>query len=311
MYLEVYPDIIFILNFIIDFILLFLLKKVNRKKSKIIKLVAAAAAGSVFAVLISIYPMIPVIVRFIVMNILAAFFMIRIAFGPMKLPELIKQVVVLYIITFFVGGMLNSLYYYTDVREKLIEVGNSLVFSNLSPAYILILILCLIPITYLGLWFYRWYQSEKKDLYDVELYFKENHVHAKGLMDSGNCMYDPVFKKPVMVMENSLAIDLLPGPLCEAIKAAKQSIEGNETDKNTLSIGSTLSIESELALKLRFIPYQSIGKPKGIMLGVILDKVLIDTGKETICNERVTAAICDNHLSTKDDYHVILHKELI
>ena len=305
MYLEVYPDIIFILNLFIDFILLFLLKKVNRKKSKFIRLIGAAAAGSIFAVLVSIYPFLNIIVRFLIMNILAAIIMVRIAFGQMKLPELIKQVVVLYLITFFAGGMLNSLYYYTNAREKLIRIGNALIFSNLSLRYIIVMILCLIPITYACLWFLRWYQSEKRETYDVELYFEERRIHTKGLMDSGNCLYDPVFRKPVMVMEDTLIKDLLPQKFCDEIEEAKHYLKGNDLDQVTFPIGS------DNVLRLRFIPYQSIGMEKGMMLGLILDKVLIHTGKETICNEKVTAAICDNHLSTKDDYHVILHKELI
>jgi len=305
LYLEVYPDIIFILNLFIDFILLFLLKKVNRKKSKFIRLIVAAATGSIFAVLVSIYPFMNIIVRFLIINILAAIIMVRIAFGRMKLPELIKQVVVLYVITFFAGGMLNSLYYYTNVREKLIRIGSALILSNLSLRYVVVMILCLIPITYACLWFMRWYQSEKRETYEVELFFEEHRIYTKGLMDSGNCLYDPVFRKPVMVMEDTLIKDLLPQKFCDEIEEAKHYLQGNDPNQAAFPIGS------DNVLRLRFIPYQSIGMKKGMMLGLILDKVLIHTGKETICNEKVTAAICDNHLSTKDDYHVILHKELI
>ncbi len=304
MYLEVYPDIIFILNLLIDFVLLFLLKKVNRKRSKLIRMISASAVGSLFAVLVSIDPMIPAPVRFLILNVAAAVLMIRISFGRMKLPELIKQVSVLYLITFFTGGMLNSLYYYTDIRERLIRISNALTFSNLSALYVVVMIICLVPITYAALWFIRWYQSEKRDTYDIELVFQEFSIHTKGLMDTGNCLYDPVFKKPVMVTEDTLIQELLPKQLWEEIAAAKDYITGND-------IGKGYPMTDDNALHLRFIPYQSIGQRKGLMLGFMLDKVLIHTERETICNEKVIAAICDNHLSTKDEYHVILHKELI
>ena len=305
MYLEVYPDIIFILNLIIDFILLFLLKKVNRKRCKVIRLLAGAAVGSLFAVMVSIFPMMNSIIRVLIMNVFAAILMIIVSFGRMKIPELIKQVIVLYLITLFAGGLLNSLYYYTNIRERLIKIGNSLIFSNLSSWYVLVMIVCLIPLTYAILWFLRWYQSEKRETYDVELIFKEHSVHTKGLMDTGNCLYDPVFRKPVMVMEDIVIQELLPCEVYEEIEAAKHCLDRDSSNQEMIPR------DNDNLVRLRFIPYQSIGKQKGMMLGLMLDKVLIHTGRETICNEKVTAAICDNHLSTKDDYHVILHKELL
>ena len=72
MYLEVYPDIIFILNFFLDYLLLYLLKKVNRKDSSIPKLIGAAACGAIFAVIIGIYPWQNVIIRFLMINVVAS-----------------------------------------------------------------------------------------------------------------------------------------------------------------------------------------------------------------------------------------------
>jgi stage II sporulation protein GA (sporulation sigma-E factor processing peptidase) len=89
-----------------------------------------------------------------------------------------------------------------------------------------------------------------------------------------------------------------------SIEKAKQYLGSAEYDM------ANWDLDTNQILSLRFIPYRSIGKT-GILLGIKLDKVLINTGKETVCNEKVTAAICDNRLSTKENYHVILHKELL
>lgn len=303
MYLEIYPDIIFILNFFIDFILLFLLKKVNRKASNLKRLLGASALGALFAVLVSIFPRMNIVIRFVIMNVAASVIMLRIAFGKTSRMDLIKQVITLYLITYFTGGLINSIYYYTDSREKLIKLGNIFI-SNLTWKLVMIVILCLIPATFFILWLQRIYQSERKEIYEIELFFRNNSIHTIGLMDSGNCLYDPIFRKPVMVVENSIIKTLLPAKIYNELEITKNYMEGNEISLGTINTGSE-------HVQLRFIPYQSIGKSKGMMLGLILDKVLIHTGKETICNEKVTAAICDNHLSTKDDYHVLLHKELI
>jgi stage II sporulation protein GA (sporulation sigma-E factor processing peptidase) len=305
LYLEVYPDIIFILNFFIDFILLFLLKKVNRKASSPKRLIGASAVGAAFAVIVSIFPWMNTIIRFFILNVAASVLMILVAFGRIKRMDLVKQTVSLYLITYFAGGLINSIYYYTDVRERLLNFGNKIIFSNLSGKIIILAMLSLIPITYLLLWIWRICQSDKKETYEIELFYDNNSIRTKGLMDSGNCLYDPIFKKPVMVIETNLIRDLLPPKAYVELETTKKYVEGHEQGVNLPEF------DRECMLHLRFIPYQSIGKSKGMMLGVILDKVLIHKGKETICNEKVTAAICDNHLSTKDDYHALLHKELI
>ncbi|MHB8128656.1 MAG: sigma-E processing peptidase SpoIIGA [Mobilitalea sp.] len=305
MYLEVYPDIIFILNFFIDFILLFLLKRVNRKSSNVPRLIGAAAIGAIFTVVISIFPWMNVIIRFVLMNVIAAILMLRIAFGKLKKTDLFKQVIVLYLITYFVGGLLNSIYYHTNFRLYLLKVGESLTFSNISWKFVIILIMLIVPATLFFLWLLRCYQSNERETYEVELFLENRRVHTKGLIDTGNCLYDPIFKRPVMVIENSLLEELLSTEFRNDLENVKRYMEDNDFNTGQWDIGS------EHVLRLRFVPYQSIGKAQGMMLGLMLDKVLIHTGKETICNEKVTAAICDNHLSTKDDYHVILHKELL
>lgn len=305
MYLEVYPDVIFVLNFFVDFFLIFLLKKMNRKKSNIGRMVLAAVIGALFAVITGIFPWMNIILRFIVMYMIATVLMILAAFGIMKLSDLIKQVVVLYIITYFIGGLLNSIYYHTNARMLLGKLGNGLIFSNISIKSLVIMLLIIIPIILGLLKLFRWYKEYTPVTYEVELIMDDQGVHTKGLLDTGNCLYDPLFKKPVIVVENSLMEKLLSTEFRTDLDHAKHFLENNELDTGRWNIGE------ECIHRLRFIPYQSIGKKKGMMLGLILDKVLIHTGKETICNEKVTAAICDSSLSTKDEYHVILHKELL
>jgi stage II sporulation protein GA (sporulation sigma-E factor processing peptidase) len=305
LYLEIYPDIIFILNFFVDFILLFLLKKVNRKSSSIIRIIGAAFVGGLFAVLISIVPWILAVFRFLLMYVVASVLMIIIAFGRLKITDLIKQVIALYLITYFVGGLMNSIYNHTNFRFYLINMGNGLIFSNISWGYVAVIALLLIPTAIFLLWLMRWYRSNAPETYEVELVMEDRSVHTKGLMDSGNCLYDPIYRRPVMVIENSLLDQLLSPEFQKDLVNAKRYLGENDLNSTHWDIGN------EHALRLRFVPYQSIGKKRGMMVGLMLDKVLIHTGKETICNEKITAAICDNSLSSKDDYHVILHKELM
>lgn len=305
MYLEVYPDVIFVLNFFLDFIILSMLKKVNRKKSPMKMRILAAILGALATVIISIFPWMNIILRFIIINVVASALMLQLAFGRMKTADLIKQVITLYLITYFIGGLINSIYYYTNIRQHLIHFGNSIIFSNISGTFVIIVMVLLIPALILLLWLYRIIQSDNLEVYDVELIYNNSLINTKGFFDTGNCLYDPIFKKPVIIIENSLLEELLTPELRKEYETMKFSMDG----KGIETVDS--DAERLSSLNLRIIPYQSIGKQHGIMLGLVLDKVMIHKGKETLCNEKVTAAICDNRLSTKEEYHVILHKELL
>ena len=305
MYLEVYPDILFILNFFLDFILLFLMKKVNRRESKFARRGLAAILGAFVAAIVGIFPWMNIIIRFLLMNVTASALMLLIAFGRMKKMELLKQIITFYLITYFVGGLMNSVYYHTNMRRYLITNLNHLAFSNISYTFVITVILVVIPITILLLWLFRWYQSDIRETLEIELFFADRSIRTKGLMDTGNCLYDPIFRKPVIIVEEELLQDLLSLELHNEFDTAKRFMEGEKTDTEQLEDG-----KGQL-LPIRIIPYQSIGKVQGMMLGLVLDKVLVHNGKETRCNEKVTAAICENQLSPKNEYHAILHKELI
>lgn len=304
MYLEVYPDLIFLLNFGLDFILIFLLKKVNRKSSNLLRMTLSASVGAVSAVFVGIFPWMNVLLKFCIIYIAASVLMISIAFGKLLWTDLIKQLIVLNLITYFVGGLMNSIYYHTNFRLYLVNLGNGVIFSNISALFVVVTAIAIVFIALLILRLLRIYKDHAPETYEVELILENRSVLSRGLMDSGNCLYDPIYKRPVMVIDNTLMNELLTTEFRKDLEEARNYMESNDYDT------SQWNISTEHVLRLRFVPYRSVGK-SGMLPGIKLDKVLINTGKETICNENVTAAICDNRLSTKEEYHVILHKDLL
>lgn len=304
MYLEVYPDIVFLINFSIDLILILLVKKVNKKRSSNLRIILASAMGAICAAIVSINPWMNPLLRFIWMYIVASLLMVFIAFGKIKPSDMLKQWIVLNLITYFVGGFMNSVYYHTKLRILLIRIGKGNIFSNVSVSYVIFSISIIAIITLFMIWLLRLYQVHKPLIYDVELIIEDRHVRTKGLMDTGNCLYDPIRGKPVMLIENEMIDELLTDKIKEDMETAISYMNGKSEDMFRQQADDSM-------LRFSFIPYRSVGG-SGMLLGFRLDKVMIHTDKECICNEGVTAAICDSGLiSGKKDYHVILHKELL
>ena len=304
MYLEVYPDIVFAINFFIDLVLIFLVKKVNKKSSTKLRLILAAATGAICAVIVSIFPWMNPIIKFVLMYAAASLLMIVIAFGKLKLLDMIKQWIVLNLITYFVGGFINSIYYHTNLRISLINLGKGIILSDLSYLYVFVAVGVITIVALFVLWLLRIYLIHRPLLYDVDLFLENRHIRTRGLMDTGNCLYDPILRRPVMIMESSVVDELLTPRIRQEMDMAMSYLEGKteEADNHQYSDG---------IFRFSFIPYRTVGKC-GMLLGIRLDKVIIHTENESICNERVTAAICDNRLTGgREDYHVILHKELL
>jgi len=303
LYLEVYPDIVFLLNFLFDVILIFILKKAGKKSSSLLRMVSAASLGAGFAVILSIFPWINYLVKFIVMYVAASLLMIIVAFGKLKAADLFKQWVVLNLITYFFGGFINAIYYHTNLRLYLFNIGRGVTFSNIPILYVCVAAVIGGVTAMFLIWLFRLYQLHRPLIYDVELVLNDRKVKTKGLMDTGNCLYDPLRSKPVMVMENTVMEQLMTPEIKSYMDEAKSFLEGKAKDFHWEK-------QADKIKSFSFIPYRSVGK-SGMLLGFCLDKVMIHTGKEVICNEKVTAAICDNPLTEGKDYHVILHKELL
>lgn len=304
MYLEVYPDIIFLLNFILDFLLILLLKKLNRKSSKLLRMIGAAGVGGMAAAITGCFPWMNSLLRFLFMYVLAAAFMVMIAFGRMKWLDLLKQMITLYLITYFVGGFINSLLLYMNWKLLLVQLGNGLMFSNISWVYVMIALIILIPLILLTMKLFYWYKNHMTQIFDMELVMEKSRIQTKGLLDTGNCLIDPIQKKPVMVIEKSLLEGLLPQGFLKELEEFRSYLLMDDFDI------TRLNLTDEHMLRLKFIPYRTVDK-NGLMLGLVLDQVLIHTGKETIHNEKVIVAICDNQLSVKNSYHAIIHKGLV
>jgi stage II sporulation protein GA (sporulation sigma-E factor processing peptidase) len=303
LYFEVYPDIIFILNFILDFILLYLLKKINRKESTLIRRTAAAVIGAGAAVLVSLDPWMNVILRMVIMNVVTAIFMIIISFGKMGKGDLVKQVIALYFITYAIGGFINTVYYNTNIKIRLIQFGNFFLYSEISWQFIAAIFLIVFLLMLIIIWFYRCYMGSKMELYDVELFLLNNHIKTKGLFDTGNGLLDPMTGKAVIIVETSLIESMLPDSMRTRFHRTKAILEGNHTGTVAEDDGE------EEFLPLKLIPFRSIGTKKGMMVGLVLDKLVIYEGSKSSCINRVIAAVCDNQLSPQKEYHVILHKE--
>lgn len=261
-----YPDLAFLLNFFMDYLLLRLVKTV-RKKSKGI-LWPAAAFGAVCACLSEIMQLRGA--AGIAVLFLTAALMCIAAFG--KGRGFWKNYLLLLFLAFVFGGVTESMWMVFE-REK------STVIETWYPATLWLAVISAV-LTVIVRLLCRYRREEGKRLvYKVRLQLFEQEISCCGLLDTGNCLYEPFGKRPVILLTDPSLQELLKRGLM------------NHPEKT------------------RFVPYHSVGRD-GILEGTELGEMRICLEEEEIDSGGVVA-VCTDFVPEKRDYQLILHPDLL
>ena len=95
---------------------------------------------------------------------------------------------------------------------------------------------------------------------NVKIYLKEKYVDITAIIDTGNFLREPITKMPVIVVEKEKLKDIFPNNILDNIDSI---INGDN-----IHLG-------EFSAKIRAIPFKSLGKENGLLLGIKVDNVKI------------------------------------
>lgn len=273
----VYLDVFFMINFIMDYMIILMTSKIAKVKKKRIRQLAGAGCGALYSVIV-IKPLTNHLFKITLVNILVAAMMVLISFGFMSISVYIKNVLLLFVVSFTMSGIINYLYYSTVIGKYVRNVlsGNSNKVVN-ARKFILVSVLAYILLSAIV----RIIFIVRKDMelfYDVKITFKGKSVVVRGLYDTGNGLTEPVSGKMVHIAE---------------YKILKPLLEGDEKAKENIYV----------------IPFHSIGEEDGIMYGIRMDEmvVLVDDEPKFLYNPII--GIYTGNVSKRGNYSVILNRE--
>lgn len=268
---NIYLDVYFGFNFLMDFFVLFITRIIIRSNRSIIRINPAAAMGAMYAVIILIVNA-KGFITMLVTYLVVAELMIMAAFGRTDARNNIKRLCALYGVTFICNGMMNAIYYGTRFGRNIIELANVNTFGNISTG----MVLCMMVIvgsaapTIIG----KLRQNIKisRNIFQVHIEMGSEKISIRALCDTGNSLVEPITKKPVSVIEaNSL---------------------------------KSLNREN---LRYLMVPYNSVGKQHGLMTALIADRMEVD-GRVI---ENAIVGIHEGKLSQNKKYEMILHPDII
>ena len=294
--MTIYIDIVLIDNVIMNFIILFATAMVLKTKIKYTRLFIASLLGAVYSVVA--YIGILKLYTSIVMKILLSILIVYIAFNPQSLKKMWKNLVIFYLTSFVFGGVAFALIYV--VRPQDILMKNGLFLGTYPLKTVLLGAIISLLVILIAFKIVKGKFSKKDMFCDLEIKINNAIVKTTAMIDTGNCLKEPITNIPVIVLEHSLLYECIPKQILNNL----DNIIGGDFEEIPQEIKETY------ISKLKLIPFSSLGKQNGILLGIKPEYVKILTEeKEKKIN--VIIGIYNKSLTKRGEYRALIGVECI
>lgn len=280
----IYLDVFFIINFMMDYLLLFLVRQMlhlpapgksvtGKKLRSYLRIGAAAAGGSLWACAAVFLPGIPGWLEWSLTWFFAGGVMILLAFGRKTIREFSRCMAALWLASVAAGGIFALLgdtvpaaWYLTGLRAV-----RQWSFAGIG---------CVAAGIFFGGRACAEYLRERiqmqEHLYQVTLHYRGKTKTVRALRDTGNQLYEPYGHQPVHVITREVC-----DGLCERVS------------------------------QVIYIPFRSVGTGYGMLPGIQVDEMdVIREGKLVKSYEKPWLAISREPLSPGHQYEMLLHGEL-
>ncbi len=277
-----WADVFFCINFVMDWLLLRLLWNVLGRRNGA-RCAAGAACGAGIAVLAALISQGDFFgwsrMIWIGAGVSGAVVMTGVGFGFDSAGAVLKRAGILVMLSFVTSGSFLSLYFYSGLGAWFVgrlpawgKRFGSLTFLVIGMAGAAAGSAAVRRILTFAL---------KGGYYATELVLCGRKVKGEGFLDTGNSLSDPVSGAPVVIAGK--------GPVEEFLK-------------------ETALCHPE---RIRMIPYHSVGRDHGILIGVVLDEIVVYTEEGAVSRRGVVCALCTHAVSAGKNDRIILHTSII
>lgn len=251
----VYVDILFALNWWIDFLLLLAVRRWSGGSGKPWRLALGALVGAV-SCLVLFLPPISVWLSLLI-RLVAAAAMVLVAFGWQP-----RRVMLLFALSAALAGLCGALYFF--LAPQGFYVFNGVVYFSVPP----LLLVALTVVCYGILWLFEQLlrrRAPREHLFRVTITHADCSVTFSCLYDSGNHLTEPFSGKAVLAVERQVAERLL----------------------------TYIPAVSDLPVGWRLIPYNTLGG-NGLLPAFIPDSVAVISRGDTHPLPSCYIAVCDS-----------------
>lgn len=266
--MTIYLDIVLFENIAMNYLILLATTVIAKVKMKPFRLLISSSIGSIYSVLTYIIPLNNF--QNLFLKILISIVIIEVAFKPLKVKFLFKEVILFYLVSFTFGGSAFMLLYLINPKNIISENG---VLIGTYPLKVALIGAGLGSIViFLVSAIIKDRMSKKAMLCEIEIFYHGKVEKIKSMIDTGNLLQEPITKEDVIIVEKS---------------SLKNLIDKDVLD-NIENIVSGKWLANEIySYKFKVIPFSSLGNPNGILLGFKPDYIRVIDENETIRNDTI------------------------
>lgn len=293
----IYLDIIFLENLIMNVIIIYSTGILIKIKPKFIRTIISSGVGSIYSILLYITEL--EIYTSIISKIILSIIMVYIAYNPKSVAKMWKQVLIFYMTSFIFGGVSLYLIYFLKPKDILIKNGVfvgeymlKVIFLGGIFGFIIVKLSTKIIKT----------KFTSKDMHcKIKIKLNDKEIETKAILDTGNLVKEPITNTPVVIVEKNILYNVVPKEILDNIE---NILKGN---LNKISE----RIQIEYIPKLRYIPFKSLGKENGILLGIKADEIEVEMDGDTKKSKNIIIGIYERKLSKKGEYYALLGIEFL
>lgn len=198
MEVKIYVDVLFIINFIIDYILLSVTSFFVKKTPKIFKMCLSASMGAVYSATVFFIPMSTFVS--LPFSAAVAFLMVAIAFGVNKASLLLKNTAIFYLVCAVTAGFGFSLVFAGKAGTNY-AVNNGIFYADINAYTLLFIFIISVATIHIATGYIKKQKIKSGYLYTVTIEKDGRRVSDTALFDSGNFLTDPISQKSVVIAE--------------------------------------------------------------------------------------------------------------
>lgn len=297
----IYPDIAFAVSFLMNALILWGVARISKIKALNIRIAAGAGVGAAYS-FAAAFPALNLLHGFWA-KVFISVVMFAVSFAPLKLKRFITSMVVFYIVSFSLGGLFVGLLYFFQ-SSPFSPYTDSI--SQLVAAYFWPGLLITVGLYFFCTRFFAGYIQKRldTDLFHVPLKvsFGEAEVQVDALIDTGNQLQDPLSQIPVIVVEYNVLRSLFP-------REVQNAFEYNKNPDLMMVLDSLA--ETPWSARFRVIPFTSLGRENGLLIGFRPDRIEVRSGVKHICTKNVIVGVYCHELSPEGSYRALLHPDVL
>jgi stage II sporulation protein GA (sporulation sigma-E factor processing peptidase) len=300
---EIYLDIVILENIVINYLILSVTARFSKNKATSLRLLLGSMLGTAYLVLMILLPDVKVYTA-VFSKVLLSAVMVAVTFSIGRLKIFLKTLALFYASTFlFAGAGFALMFFKRDwgiMRNGVIITPASLLdttWAELLLAVAVTLIILRIIYDALQSRFLR-----DRLLVKISISFDKKAIEVPALVDTGNSLHDPLTNMPVVIVEFAAIKDLLP---CDIRDIFEQDTE-NDLSRVTAAISC-----SDWFSRFRLIPFTSLGKENGMLIGFKPDYIEIGEEDGVKGVNEVIIGIYNKALSRNEQYRALMSPELM